>query len=83
MSTTQISKKRVKIFHPFFVAIFPVLIIYSQNIGRVEFEDLFLPLILFISFSVGFRSVLLVLHPIRMYINNIEIYNNNFLYIIE
>ena len=53
MSTTQLSKKRVKIFHPFFVAIFPVLIIYSQNIGRVEFEDLFLPLILFISFSVG------------------------------
>jgi len=53
MDTKQLSKKRVKIFHPFLVAIFPILIIYSQNIGRVEFEDLFLPLVLLIGFSVG------------------------------
>ena len=37
--------KKTKRYHPFLVAIFPVLIIYSQNIGRVEIEQLFLPII--------------------------------------
>ncbi|MDC0241321.1 hypothetical protein OAK66_02690 [Candidatus Nitrosopelagicus sp.] len=53
MNTTQLSKKRVKIFHPFLVAIFPVVILYSQNIGRVQIEDVFFPLILLVGFSIG------------------------------
>ena len=53
MESKQLSKKRVKIFHPFLVAIFPVVILYSQNIGRFGFEDLFLPLVLLIGFSIG------------------------------
>ena len=53
MDTKQLSKKRVKIFHPFLVAIFPVVILYSQNFGRVQIEDIFLPLILLVGFSIG------------------------------
>jgi len=45
-------KKKRRIFHPFLVAIFPILIIYSQNIGRVNFEDLILPIILVLIFSI-------------------------------
>jgi len=45
-------KKNKKIFHPFLVAVFPILIIYSQNIGRVNFEDLILPIILVLIFSI-------------------------------
>ena len=45
--------KKTKTYHPFLVAIFPVLIIYSQNIGRVEIEQLFLPIILSIGLAFG------------------------------
>ena len=46
-------EKSTKKIHPFLVAIFPVLIIYSQNIGRVEIEQLFLPIILAIGLAFG------------------------------
>jgi hypothetical protein len=45
--------KKTKRYHPFLVAIFPVLIIYSQNIGRVEIEQLFLPIILAVGLAFG------------------------------
>jgi len=54
-------KKNQKIFHPFLVAIFPILIIYSQNIGRVNFEDLVLPIILMLIFSVGLYYILKII----------------------
>lgn len=44
--------KKSKIIHPFLVAVFPILIIYSQNIGKIDFEALFLPLILVVSCSI-------------------------------
>ena len=54
--------KKIKLIHPFLVAIFPVLIIYSQNIGRVNVEELVLPMILIIAFSIGgFYLVKLIL----------------------
>ena len=34
MKTSQI--KRSKILHPFLISIFPILILYSQNIGRIN-----------------------------------------------
>ena len=49
----KLRKKSAKKIHPFLVAIFPVLIIYSQNIGRVEIEQLFLPIILAIGLAFG------------------------------
>ena len=52
MSELINKKKNKKIFHPFLVAVFPILIIYSQNIGRVNFEDLILPIILVLIFSI-------------------------------
>ena len=45
--------KKTKKYHPFLVAIFPVLIIYSQNIGRVEVEQLLLPIILAVGLATG------------------------------
>ena len=48
----KIEKKSKKI-HPFLVAIFPILIIYSQNIGRIEIEELFLPVILIVGSTIG------------------------------
>ena len=45
--------KKTKRYHPFLVAIFPVLIIYSQNIGRMEIEQLFLPIILAVGLAFG------------------------------
>ena len=49
----KLGGKSTKKIHPFLVAIFPVLIIYSQNIGRVEIEQLFLPIILAIGLAFG------------------------------
>ena len=51
-------KTKSKKIHPFLVAIFPVLIIYSQNIGRVNVEELVLPIILIIALSIGIRFLL-------------------------
>ncbi len=50
MAELSIKKKKPKILHPFLVAVFPVLIIYSQNIGRVNFEELILPIALVLVF---------------------------------
>ena len=44
--------KKAKIIHPFFIAIFPILIIYSQNIGKMDVETLALPLFLIVGSSV-------------------------------
>ena len=44
--------KKAKIIHPFFIAIFPILIIYSQNIGKMDVEALALPLFLIVGSSV-------------------------------
>ena len=46
-------KTKSKKIHPFLVAIFPILIIYSQNIGRVEIEELFLPVIIIVGLTIG------------------------------
>ena len=54
-------KKNQKIFHPFLVTVFPILIIYSQNIGRVNFEDLVLPIALMLIFSVGSYYILKII----------------------
>ena len=54
-------KKNQKIFHPFLVAVFPILIIYSQNIGRVNFENLILPITLILIFSVGLYYILKII----------------------
>jgi len=48
----ELAKKSKKI-HPFLVAIFPTLIIYSQNIGRVEIEEIILPIILIVGSAIG------------------------------
>jgi hypothetical protein len=46
-------KTKSKKIHPFLVAIFPILIIYSQNIGRVEIEELILPVIIIVGLTIG------------------------------
>jgi len=46
-------KTKSKKIHPFLVAIFPTLIIYSQNIGRVEIEELILPVIIIVGPTIG------------------------------
>ena len=62
MPSQNNKNKKIKLIHPFLVAIFPVLIIYSQNIGRVNVEELVLPMILIIAFSIGgFYLVKLIL----------------------
>ena len=50
---SEIIAKKTKKFHPILFAIFPILIIYSQNIGRVSFDQLFLPLTLVILITIG------------------------------
>ncbi len=60
MNKSEIKKKN-KIFHPFLIAIFPILIIYSQNIGRVNFEELILPIALTTIFSVGLYFLLKII----------------------
>ena len=54
----------MKIFHPFFVALFPILIIFSQNIGKINLEELILPIILILSFSI------LVYYFLRIFLKN-------------
>ena len=46
-------KTKSKKIHPILVAIFPILIIYSQNIGRVEIGELFLPVIIIVGLTIG------------------------------
>ena len=60
LSDLENKKKNRRIFHPIFVAIFPILIIYSQNVGRVNVEDLILPIVivsLFFSFSILYLEI--------------------------
>ena len=61
LSESVHKKKNKKIFHPFLVAVFPILIIYSQNIGRVNFEDLILPIVLVSVFSVVLYYILKII----------------------
>ena len=61
MAELSIKKKKPKILHPFLVAVFPVLIIYSQNIGRVNFEELILPIALVLVFSIGLFYILKII----------------------
>ena len=58
LSDLENKKKNRRIFHPIFVAIFPILIIYSQNVGRVNVEDLILPIVLVSLFSVSVYYIL-------------------------
>ncbi len=58
MSDLENKKKNRRIFHPIFVAIFPILIIYSQNVGRVNVEDLILPVVIVSLFSVSVYYIL-------------------------
>lgn len=59
---SQLSQnKKKRIFHPILVGIFPILIIYSQNIGRVDLEDLILPMSLVTIFTVGFYYILKII----------------------
>ena len=53
MSKVADAKNRRKIIHPFLVAVFPVLIIYSQNVGRVNFEEVVIPIIFVLILSIG------------------------------
>jgi hypothetical protein len=53
LNKSENKKKKRLIFHPFLVALFPILAIYSQNIGRVELQDLVLPIALLLIFSAG------------------------------
>ena len=59
---SQLSQnKKKRIFHPILVGIFPILINYSQNIGRVDLEDLILPMSLVTIFTVGFYYILKII----------------------
>ena len=46
-------KTKSKKIHPFLVAFFPILIIYSQNVGRIEIEELVLPTIVIVGPAIG------------------------------
>ena len=50
MNELKIKSKKI---HPYLVGIFPILIIYSQNIGRVEITELFLPVIIIVGLTIG------------------------------
>ena len=50
MNELKIKSKKI---HPYLVGIFPILIIYSQNIGRVEITELLLPVIIIVGLTIG------------------------------
>ena len=51
-------KSKKIIFYPFLISIFPVLMIFEQNIGRINFDELILPIIILMGFSIGIYFVL-------------------------
>ena len=53
MNQKEKSKKKSIIFHPFLFAIFPVIIIYSQNLNLLLPKDIIFPLLLFLGFAAG------------------------------
>ena len=58
MSQKEKAKKKFIIFHPFLFAIFPVVVIYSQNLNLLLPKDIIFPLLLFLGFAVGIWSIL-------------------------
>ena len=54
-------RNKRRIIHPFLVAIFPVLIIYSQNIGRVNVEEIIIPMIFVLALSIGLYYTLKII----------------------
>jgi len=56
-------KKQVRIIHPFLFGIYPVIFLYSRNVGEVFFSSMFVPLLLVIAFT--FALMLLLKHPIN------------------
>jgi hypothetical protein len=44
------TKKNSKIFHPFLIAFFPIMAIYSVNIGLIQLEQFIFPTILIVLF---------------------------------
>ena len=42
------TKKNLKIFHPFLIAFFPIIAIYSVNIGLIQLEQFILPTLLIV-----------------------------------
>jgi len=45
------TKKNSKIFHPFLIAFFPIIAIYSVNIGLIQLEQFILPTLLIVGSS--------------------------------
>ena len=48
------TKKNSKIFHPFLIAFFPIISIYSVNIGLIQLEQFILPTLLIVGSSFLF-----------------------------
>ena len=44
--------KKLFVIHPFLFAIFPILFLYSHNIGETSFYDTLLPATIVLSFSI-------------------------------
>ena len=61
MSELTNKENRRNIIHPFLVAVFPGLIIYSQNVGRVNFEEVIVPIIFVLILSIGLYYLLKII----------------------
>ena len=49
----EANTKNPIIIHPILFAIFPIIFLFSYNIGELKFQDIFLPLLLVLPITTG------------------------------
>ena len=53
MRTLTGKQKKSFIIHPFLLSIFPIISLYSSNLRELPFQEIFLPMFLILSFTIG------------------------------
>ena len=46
-------QKKSLIIHPFLLSIFPIIALFSSNVRELSFQEMFLPMVLILSFTTG------------------------------
>lgn len=46
-------QKKSLIIHPFLLSIFPIIALFSSNVRELSFQEMFLPMVLILSFTIG------------------------------
>ncbi len=54
-------KMKSLVIHPFLLAVYPVLFLYSHNLGEVPVQEIFLPIVVILGFTISVWSILRII----------------------